>query len=164
MAPVTDPVAKHRREVWLYIVLPVVGVGAVILLGLIGLFTLAVAGVWTAQQIETVASVLMIICVLTPLVLLMLVFNMVAVAIAVGAGKAPAFMRPLLENARLLTVRMMTVTESLMNSSSSPFIAITARWTRWEDFVRGVFRSSAPTATENPASAEERQQSNEQSK
>lgn len=146
MARATDPVAQHRRDVWLYMVLPVVGVGVLLLLMLVGLFTLVVAGTWSAEQIETVASVLMIICVLTPLVVVMLALNALAVVIAVGAGKVPAFLQPLLETSRTMVARIAGLVQRTGDTSARPFISMTARWTRWENFVRALFRSTSPQA------------------
>ncbi len=152
MSRVTDPIAKHRRDVWLYMVLPVVGVGALILLMLVGMFTLAVAGTWSAQQIETVASVLMIVCILTPLVVMMLGLNAVVVVVAVGAGKVPAVLQPWLETGRQYVEKAANLVQRVSNTSARPFIAFTARWTRWENFVRGIFRTTPSQAN----SAEER--------
>lgn len=135
MARPTNPTAKHRRDVWTQMVLPVAGVGLLILLALVGLFTLAAVGTWDAKQIETVASVMMMICILTPLVIVMLVLNAAAAAIAVGTGKIPAVLKPLLEKLRLQTEGVMKMIETLALNSSRPFISIATRWERWQQFI-----------------------------
>ena len=132
----TDPIAKHRRDVWIKMVLPIAATALVILLVLVMIFTLAVVGTWDAKQIEAVAGIMMIVCFLTPLVLVMLALNAAAVVLAVGAGKIPAGLRPVLRWVRQQSETRATQIEALTLRASRPFISMTTKWERWEQFVR----------------------------
>lgn len=155
MARATDPEAKHRREVWLYMVLPVLGVGVVILLFLIGLFTLAATGTWTAAQIETIAGIMMIVCVLTPLMVVMLALNVVFVLLAYGTGKIPAGLKPLLVSMRNQSIKANAAVQRLSRASSRPIIGMSARWTKWEQSLSALFQSAEKPGEQQP---QERQQ------
>ena len=158
MARATDPAAKHRRDVWLYMVLPVAGIGVLILLMLIGLFTLAATGQWSAEQIETIAGILMIVCVLTPLVVVMLALNALMVVIAVGTGKIPAALKPALASLRNQSIKANAAVQRLSRSTARPFIGMTARWTKWEQSLTGIVQ---PNGNKGNQDKQERQQLDE---
>ncbi|PJF44727.1 MAG: hypothetical protein CUN55_02485 [Phototrophicales bacterium] len=135
----TEPTQKHRRDVWLQMVLPTIGVGLVITLIVVGLFTLAVAGTFSAEQIETMASVMMIVCVLAPLVLVMLGLHILMIVIAVGTGKIPAALRPTLRSARIRTEKAARTVSIMSTRLAQPFISIDTRWTRLEKTFVNLF-------------------------
>lgn len=142
MARITEPTQKHRRDVWLQMVLPIVGVGLVLTLLIVGLFTLAVAGTLSAQQIETMASVMMIVCILLPMALVMMLLNALMVIIAVGTGKIPAAMRPMLESVRIQVEKIARTVSTVTTRFAQPFITLDTRWTRWEELVNSFFGGS----------------------
>lgn len=144
MARLTDPMHKHRRDVWLQMVLPLVGVGLVLVLLVVGLFTLAVAGTYTAEQIETMAGVMMIVCILLPLAIIMLLLNAAVLALAVGTGKVPAMLLPILEMIRKQTEGVMQQVSKYTTRFAQPIITIDSRWTRWEQAVRSFFEPPKP--------------------
>ncbi len=144
MAKLAEPTQKHRRDVWLQIVLPIIGVGLILTLLIVGLFTLAVAGTFSAQQIETMASIMMIICVLLPMVLVMLGLHVLMVIIAVGTGKVPALLGPILESVRIRVEKVAKAVSSVSTRLAQPFISLDTRWTRWEQAVSSFFSPPEP--------------------
>ncbi len=138
MSEPVDPVAKHRREVWLHIVLPVVLSAGLIVLSVVGLFTAAIAGWISPEQITTISSVLLTICILLPLILVMLLVDIGVLALVWLVSKAPTTITPPMRNLRQKADVSSTWVVRQTERLARPAIAFNARWTRWERFAVGL--------------------------
>lgn len=133
-----DPVAKHRRDIWLYLILPVVLGTGFILLALVVLFILGATGTWSTAQINAIASVMLTICILLPLVLVAIGINIVMIFMAWGSRKLPTSITPPLRGIRHSIENISETVPKLTTRITQPIIAIHTRWTRWEHFMRGI--------------------------
>ena len=130
-----NPVRKHKRDVWLKIVAPVV----LPLAGLIALcVVLAVAVARDAlvdKQITIVMSILATCFLALPAVLLCAVPYALFAALAVLAGKGYAQAQTPLRFARRTTEKIAVKTDEYAPRVARPFLALNVRLTRWEQML-----------------------------
>lgn len=130
-----NPVAKHRRDVWLMIVLPMTLTAGVLILVILGLLSLNLTGTWEDYQVTTAASVLGVICFLLPMAI---VLGIVTIALAyllslndrLIGGTTPV-LRSVREKIEKVTGWLPPLAEKLVQ----PLIALDTRLTRWEQFI-----------------------------
>lgn len=142
MSRSVDPVTKHRRELWLYIFLPIALATGVILLSLVVLFVLGVTGVLSAEQINVISSIMLTVCILLPMVLVVIGINVGMIFLAWATRKLPTSITPPLRGIRQTTDKIAETTPKIMSRIANPLIAIQTRWTRWEHFIRGILGNS----------------------
>ncbi|NLX08699.1 MAG: hypothetical protein GXY36_03505 [Chloroflexi bacterium] len=144
----TDPIRKHRREVWLRIIAPV----ALPALGLIILAVVLMVAFATdalvGQQIMAISGILAIPFVLLPMVLLCVVPYLLAAVIAAGAGRLYANGQKPLRFTRRLTARIAAQTTQYAPKVARPFISLNSRITRWEYTIRGWQQAALPSGKE----------------
>lgn len=150
--PATNPVKKHRREVWLFIVGPV-ALALLVLVALCVAMAVAVAtGSMEDMQITTAMGVVATLFVLFPLTLVCLVPYFVMAVLAAGAGQAYAHGRGPLRATRRLTRSVADQTNQHAPRLARPLIGLNVRMARWEHRLRGwrqpLLRSGEETADE----------------
>lgn len=148
-----DPIiAKHRRDVFLYILLPILLTGLLIS-GLVG-----VAGVMVAQdtltmtQVRTTASVLLIIFVLLPAVLLMAAVDFAIIMLAWGNGQIPRYLVPILRWVRRTLLKVANFIGRGADMVAEPVIGAKrtlARWSIFLDELAHWFDETAPPENED---------------
>lgn len=146
-----DPVTKHRREFRRQIILPL----ALSTLGMIFLlFFLPIALILndtiSKGQVATVASVLLVICILVPLVIVFLVVDVLFIMLAYGTAQIPAKIYGPLQSVRRLVQKTGQITVQAADKTNQPMIAINARLARWEYFINHLFGLSKKTSENNP--------------
>jgi hypothetical protein len=139
-----NPVRKHKRDVWLKIVAPIV----LPLAGLIALcVVLAVAVARDAlvdKQITIVMSILATCFLALPAVLLCAVPYALFAALAVLAGKGYAQAQTPLRFARRTTEKIAVKTDEYAPRVARPFLALNVRLTRWEQMVSSWLSLDTP--------------------
>ena len=139
-----NPVRKHKRDVWLKIVAPVV----LPLAGLIALcVVLAVAVARDAlvdKQITIVMSILATCFLALPAVLLCAVPYALFAALAVLAGKGYAQAQTPLRFARRTTEKIAVKTDEYAPRVARPFLALNVRLTRWEQMLSSWLSLDTP--------------------
>jgi hypothetical protein len=139
-----NPVRKHKRDVWLKIVAPIV----LPLAGLIALcVVLAVAVARDAlvdKQITIVMSILATCFLALPAVLLCAVPYALFAALAVLAGRGYAQARTPLRFARRTTEKIAVKTDEYAPRVARPFLALNVRLTRWEQMLSSWLSLDTP--------------------
>jgi hypothetical protein len=139
-----NPVRKHKRDVWLKIIAPIV----LPLAGLIALcVVLAVAVARDAlvdKQITVVMSILATCFLALPAVLLCAVPYALFAALAVLAGKGYAQAQTPLRFARRTTEKIAVKTDEYAPRVARPFLALNVRLTRWEQMVSSWLSLDTP--------------------
>jgi hypothetical protein len=132
-----NPVRKHRREVWLRIVAPVVLPFA----GLIALCAVLIVAVATdklaGKQITVLMSILATACIMLPMMILCLVPYALLALSACGTGRVYAHASGPLRSMRHLTGQIAAKTARHVPRLARPFIGLNVRITRWEHTLRG---------------------------
>ncbi len=144
-----DPITKHRRDVWLRIVLPVGLAAALLVLTLVILFTLAVAGIISPEQVNTISSIMLVVCVLFPLVLVMTVVALMFVAITYFWAKLPGWTTQKIRGLRYTITGVAEKVPPATERLVKPLVALDARLTRWGHFVQGLVGRQAVTTNDN---------------
>jgi hypothetical protein len=130
-----NPVRKHKRDVWLKIIAPIV----LPLAGLIALcVVLAVAVARDAlvgKQITVVMSILATCFLALPAVLLCAVPYALFAALAVLSGKGYAQVRRPLRLTRHTTEQIAVKADEYAPRVARPFVALNVRLTRWEHIL-----------------------------
>jgi hypothetical protein len=139
-----NPVRKHKRDVWLKIVAPIV----LPLAGLIALcvvLALAVArDALVDKQITIVMSILATCFLALPAVLLCAVPYALFAALAVLAGRGYAQARTPLRFARRTTEKIAVKTDEYAPRVARPFLALNVRLTRWEQMLSSWLSLDTP--------------------
>jgi hypothetical protein len=139
-----NPVRKHKRDVWLKIIAPIV----LPLAGLIALcVVLAVAiarDALVGEQVTIVMSILATCFLALPAVLLCAVPYALFAALAVLAGKGYAQVRTPLRFARRTTEKIAVKTDEYAPRVARPFLALNVRLTRWEQMVSSWLSLDTP--------------------
>jgi hypothetical protein len=139
-----NPVRKHKRDVWLKIIAPIV----LPLAGLIALcVVLAVAVARDAlvdKQVTIVMSILATCFLALPAVLLCAVPYALFAALAVLAGKGYAQARTPLRSVRRTTEKVAVKTDEYAPRVARPFLALNVRLTRWEQMVSSWLSLDTP--------------------
>jgi len=131
-----DPVRKHRREIWLRIVVPI-AVPALALIALAVILIVAVAtGGMVAKQITVIMSLLATAFIFLPMVLLCVVPYLLFAMSAAGVGVAYGKARTPLRFVRRLTEQVATKTGEIAPRVAQPLIGMNARLARLESTVR----------------------------
>ena len=137
-----NPVKRHQRDVRWKIVAPVIA-AAVIVIAIGVLFIVGVAtDTLVFKQVTVVSLCLGIPFILLPLVLLCVVPYLLAAVLAIGAGKAYGFTRPVIRSARRFTERVAARANRTMPRLARPLIGLNTRLSRWEHTLMGWQRSS----------------------
>jgi hypothetical protein len=139
-----SPVRKHRRDVWLKIIAPIV----VPLAGLIALcVVLAVAVARDAlvdKQITIVMSILATCFLALPAVLLCVVPYALFAALAALAGRGYAQVQTPLRFTRRTTEKIAVKTDEYAPRVARPFLALNVRLTRWERMLSSWLSLDTP--------------------
>ena len=143
-ATTLNPVKKHRREVWLRIIVPV----ALPFAGLILLCAVLIAAVATdhlvSQQITVLMSLLATACLMLPMMILCLVpYGLLALS-AYGSGQVYAHATGPLRAVRRLTEQVAAKTGQHIPRLARPVIGLNVRMARWEHMLRGWQQSQVP--------------------
>lgn len=140
---------KHRREVWLKIVTPVV-------LPFVGLIVLSVilaiaagTGSLVSKQITTIMGILATLFVLIPMVVLCLVPYFILAVSAVGVGLLHANAKIPLQFVHRLTGKIAAQSERQLPRLARPLVSLNVRLTRWEYIMRGWLRPALPGGKES---------------
>lgn len=148
-----DPIiAKHRRDVFFYILLPIL-LSALLITGVVVMLGVMVAqDTLTMTQIRTTASVLAIIFVLLPAVLLMVVLDFVILMLAWGNGQIPKYLVPVLRWMRRSLFKITDLITRGADLTAEPVIIIKRTLVRWSAFLDGLvhwFDEKAPPQSED---------------
>jgi hypothetical protein len=139
-----NPVRKHKRDVWLKIIAPIV----LPLAGLIALcVVLAVAVARDAlvdKQITIVMSILATCFLALPAVLLCAVPYALLAALAVLSGKGYAQVQRPLRFTRRTTEKIAVKTDEYAPRVARPFVALNVRLTRWEHMLSSWLSLDTP--------------------
>lgn len=136
MGIMSNPVTKHRRDVWLRIIAPV----ALPAIGLAVLCAALVAAVATdamvSQRITVLMSFLATLFIAVPAVILCVVPYALLAFTATAAGIAYAHATGPLRAARGLTERVALKTDQLAPRLAQPFASLNVKVTRWEHTLK----------------------------
>jgi hypothetical protein len=139
-----NPVRKHKRDVWLKIIAPIV----LPLAGLIAVcVVLAVAVARDAlvgKQVTIVMSILATCFLALPAVLLCAVPYALFAGLAVLTGKGYAQAHTPLRFARRTTEKIAVKTDEYAPRVARPFLALNVRLTRWEQMVSSWLSLDTP--------------------
>jgi hypothetical protein len=149
MSRSVDPIVKHRRDVWLFVFLPVALATGLILLALVVLFIFGVTDILSAEQINVISSIMLTVCILFPLVLVVIGINAAMIFLAWGTRKLPTTITPPLRSIRKTVENISETIPKMMSRITNPLIAISTRWTRWEYFMRGLLGIQKKSADTN---------------
>lgn len=130
-----NPVARHRRDVWLAIVLPISLVTGAILLVILGLLTLTLTGVWETRQVATIANILGIVCFLLPTAIIVILINVLLAVILRGNDRAISSTIPLLRQLRQKIETITSWVPPLAERLVQPLIGVETHLTRWEQLI-----------------------------
>lgn len=130
-----NPVAKHRRDVWLTIVLPMSLTAGLIILVILGLLALTLTGTWEAYQITTIASILGIVCFLLPLVIVVAIIDVGLFYLLWLDARAIGGVTPLLRRVRQTVEKVTGWVPPMAEKLVRPLIALDTHLTRWEQFI-----------------------------
>lgn len=148
-----DPIiAKHRRDVFLYILLPILLTGLLLTGLVLGVGILVAQDVLTMTQVRTTASVLLIIFILLPTVLLIGVIDFVILVIVWGNGQIPHYLVPALRWVRRMLLKISNLLTQGADMAAEPVIVTKATLVRWSVFLDELahwFDEEKP-ANENP--------------
>lgn len=131
-----NPVRKHKRDVWLKIVLPVAlpSVGLVVLCVYLAI---SIANdTLVSKQISVVMSILATCFLALPAVLLCAVPYALMAVIAALAGRGYAHAQTPLRFARRTTEKIAAKTDAYAPRVAQPVLALNVRLTRWEKTLR----------------------------
>jgi hypothetical protein len=147
-----DPVAKHRRDFRRKIILPIAATSAGLIFVLMVLpGILLLTDTISTGHVATVASFLLAICILLPLIIVFLGIDVLFIMLAYGSGKIPAKIYGRLQSVRRLVQRTGDVTVKVMNNINRPLIALNTRLTRWGYVVGHLLGLSGKTPENTPA-------------
>lgn len=144
-----DPVRRHRRDVWLKIILPVALSAGLIMLALVLIFVGTVSGTFEPEQVTVMASIFLSLCIVLPLLILAAVGSITAIAMAWGAGKLPRIITPPLRGIRESVDDFAAWLPTLAERLTDPLIALMAQLTRLEQIIGrlvGFYRTEEETA------------------
>jgi hypothetical protein len=143
-----NPVQKHRRQVLLRIVAPVVLPFAGLILLCVVLAVAVATGVLVGKQITVVMGLVATAFIALPMVLLCLVPYFLLAVSAHLSGRAYAHARTPLRSARRLTEQVALKTDQTAPKLARPLIGMNTRLTRWEHGLRGWQQSAVPVEKE----------------
>lgn len=126
-----DALKKHQRERFRQIILPVVLPLLLLILGLVGLFVLAVLDKISGQQVGVIAWILGVIFVLLPMVLLMAIVNGVMLFLAFGSGHLRGLTVKPLELARQYSEKGAELARTTSERIATPVIMARTQAARW---------------------------------
>jgi len=139
-----NPVRKHRREVWLRIIAPVL-VTFLALVGLCVALGIAVgADALSRRQITVLMSVVATAFIALPMALLCLVPYFLLASLASLAGKGYANAQKPIRSARHMTERIATAIDQRAPTLAQPLIALNTRVTQWEHTLNHWLPSALP--------------------
>jgi hypothetical protein len=145
----SESARKHRREVWLKIVAPIV----MPFLGLIVLSILLAIAVGTGslvgKQITTIMGILATVFILIPMAVLCLLPYLLLAASAVGVGALHANAKTPLQFVHRLTGKIAAQTKHHGPRLARPLVGLNVRLTRWEYIMRGWLRPALPHGKES---------------
>ncbi len=131
-----DPIiAKHRRDVFLYILLPLLLTGLLLTGLVLGAGILVAQDVLTMTQVRTTASVLLIIFILLPTALLIGVVDFVILVIVWGNGQIPHYLVPALRWVRRTLLKISNLLTQGADMAAEPVIITKATLVRWAVFL-----------------------------
>jgi len=132
-----NPIQKHRREVWLRIITPILLPFVALIILCIVLIIGVATGSLVSKQITVLMGCLGTLFVLIPLVLVCLLPYAALAITAAGVGRVYANFQTPLRFVRRLTERMAGKTHELAPKVAQPLIGLNTRMTRLEHMVRG---------------------------
>ena len=148
-----DPIiAKHRRDVFLYILLPLGLTGLLITGSVLGAGILVAQDTLTMTQVRTTASILLIIFVLLPAVLLMAAIDFVIIMLAWGNGQIPHYLVPVLRWVRRMLLKIADFIGRGADLTAEPVIIGKRTLVRWSVFLDGIahwFGEATPSDNED---------------
>ncbi len=148
----SDPIAKHRRDYRYRIILPVALSALGMILLLVALPIVLVSNDTISEgQISTVASVMLVICILVPLVLVFLAIDVLFIMLAYGTAQIPAKIYGPLQSVRRLVQRTSSVTIQAADKINQPMLALNERVARWEYFIGHMLGLSKEPPENKPA-------------
>jgi hypothetical protein len=149
LSSTSESARKHRREVWLKIVAPIV----VPFVGLVVLSVLLAVAVGTgslvSKQITTIMGIMGTMCILVPMVVLCLLPYLLMAASAVGVGLLHANVKTPLQSVHSLTGKIAAQTNHHVPWLARPLVSVNVRLTRWEYILRGWLRPALPDGKES---------------
>lgn len=146
MALPLDPVVRHRREVWLQIVMPIVLAAAVIILGLVALFVATVSHVIEPGIAATYAEISVILFCLLPLLIIGLIFDAIIIFIVWKLGsRLSSVIIPSLRGVRGRVQAFAGWLPKQSQRVARPLIALNTVATRLEHIIRGLLRFGHPS-------------------
>jgi hypothetical protein len=143
-----NPVQKHRREVLLRIVAPVVLPFAGLILLCVVLAVAVATGALAGKQITIVMGLVATVFIVLPMTILCLVPYFLLVVSAHLSGRAYARARTPLRSARRLTEQIALTTEQQAPKLARPLMGLNIRLTSWEHTLRGWQQSAMPIEKE----------------
>jgi hypothetical protein len=133
----SNPVRRHRRDIWLRIVAPVV-VPALLLVALCIVLLIAVArDELVSTQISVVMGIVATAFIALPLAILCVIPYAILAVTAVGAGRLYGVVTGPLQAVRRMTGKAARQTDRFAPKIARPFIGLNTRITRWEHTIRG---------------------------
>lgn len=136
VSPKINSVKKHRREVLLQIIVPMVLPAVALVILCAGLGIAVAEGTMDDGQITVVMSILATIFIGLPLAILCLIPYILLVVMAYFGGRAYARARTPLRAAHHLSGQIATKTGDYAPKFAQPLIALNTRITRWEYTLR----------------------------
>lgn len=143
-----SPAQKHRREVWLQIVAPVIlSAIAMIVLCVVLIFGVA-TGALVGKQITSMMGILFSAFIAIPLCLICLVPCFLLMALAYGAGRLYRYTMTPVRFARRVTDQLAEQTKRHVPRLGQPLISLNVRLTRWEHRLLGSRSPMLPSGKE----------------
>ncbi len=139
-----DPVRKHKRDVWLKIVAPIVLPFIALVVLCIVLVASVAGGTLESKQITIVMSILATAFITLPLAILCLVPYALLAVLAHASGRGYAHVRTPLRLIRDLTGGVAATTHAVAPKLARPLIAVNVRLARWEATLLGPRKPVLP--------------------
>lgn len=133
----SNPVRRHRRDIWLRIVAPV-AIAALLLVAFCVILVVAVASdELVSAQVSVVMGIVATAFIALPLVILCVVPYAVLAVMAVGAGRLYRLSTGPLQTMRRMTEEAAHQTDRFAPKVAQPFVGLNTRIARWEYTIRG---------------------------
>lgn len=127
-----DPIVRHRRELRVRIVAPIVVAAVFVLSPIVILALLLNSGEIDRGQLTTVSAIMAGVCVLLPLVVLMAGLDFLMIMLIWGTEKIPAFLVPVVRWLRKTSQQLARLVQMTIDWTSEPVILVE----KWMVYIR----------------------------
>jgi hypothetical protein len=138
MAHQNDPILRHRRDLRVKILGPIIGATLFILSPVVILSVLLYTGDIDKGQLTTVSAIMAGVCVLFPLVTLMAGLDFVMIMLIWGTEQVPGFLVPVIRWLRKTSQQLANLVQMAIDWVSEPVIFVEKWLTYIGTFLNGL--------------------------